>query len=100
MLERDCPQHTEGNRWLDLGRKFRDPEVKAIHERLKSSDGIKSLLCWGIDDEQLPCVLRRYRNSNTGYLGQARVHYGAAQDCDFPKAMVHGVVDYDIIPVS
>ena len=99
MIEEECPQHTEGNRWQDLRKKSFDPEIQEIRDRMTSNEAIKMNLRWCPDDEWNPCVLRRFRQSPTGFLGQVAVHYGAAQDCDFPKSLTHGVVSDDLTPV-
>lgn len=85
----------EGNRWQDLRRKSHDPFIQEIRDRLSASNGVRDTLKWCPDDEWLTCVDRRFRQAQLGYLGQAVVHYGAAQDCDFPKALRHGVVNVD-----
>ena len=62
-----------------------------MRDRLASSACVKESLKWCPDDETLTNVERRFRQGKTGLLGRAVIHYGAAQDCDFPKEMTHGV---------
>jgi len=55
---------------------------------------------WCPTDESLTCVDRRFRQYPLGLVGQASLHYGAAQDCDYPGAIVHGTLSDENTPVS
>lgn len=57
-------------------------------------------LHWCPTDENLTCVERRFRQSQTGILGQAVVHHGAAQDADYPKELIHGVLSDEATPAT
>jgi hypothetical protein len=98
--EKPCYQHVEGNAWRDLSKKHPDPEIQALREKMRSSSGIKDLLKWCPTDESLSCVVRRFRQYPVGITGQATVHYGAAQDLDYPRKIIHGVLSDEVTPVK
>lgn len=61
---------------------------------------MKSNLRWCNTDESLSCVDRRFRQARTGITGQAWVHYGHAQDVDYPRELIHGVLSDEHTPAT
>ncbi|CAL8087919.1 unnamed protein product [Orchesella dallaii] len=97
---RVCYQHTDGNQFHDIRRIHPDPEIQAIRDRLNSSESVKNTLRWCNTDESLSCVDRRFRQAQTGITGQAGIHYGAAQDVDYPRELIHGVLSDEVTPAT
>jgi len=66
---------------------------------MRSSEVMKQNLRWCPTDESLSCVDRRFRQYPSGIIGQAAIHYGTAQDLDYPRKFIHGVLSDEVTPV-
>jgi len=89
----------DGNQWQDLRRKHYDPEIQALWDKMMYSSAAKDTFRWCPQDDSLQCVDRRFRQYPNGIIGQAAVHYGAAQDKDYPRKLIHGVLSDEATPV-
>ncbi|XP_035702904.1 EF-hand domain-containing family member B-like [Folsomia candida] len=65
---------------------------------MRSSERMKDNLRWCPTDESLSCVVRRFRQYPLGITGQATLHYGAAQDLDYPRQLIHGILSDEVTP--